>query len=159
MLGTVNDVEDIKGNEAIVCLPGSWSWWDVSLLVHCWNVNNFWQEHEEEEGRPWRAFEKRWQVSWKGKSKQAVARYQIVEKSIPGRGTAVQAWEWERIACFGFMEAWKVGRSHILRKFVCHRKGLDFISGKPLEDFKLRNDVTRLVIKWSRLGDIIRQTR
>lgn len=40
----------------------------------------------------------------------------------------------------------EVGRSHILRSLVYHGKDLDFIPKKPMENFKLRDDITRSVV-------------
>lgn len=39
----------------------------------------------------------------------------------------------------------RVGRSHVLRSSVYRGKG--FIPGKPLEGFRLRDNITRFVVK------------
>ena len=72
-----------------------------------------------------------------------------VGKGIPGRGNSCAVLGM-RVACSGPMggtEGCTVDRSPILRSLVYDRKTLGFIPRKLLEDFKLRENVTRFVIQ------------
>ena len=67
-----------------------------------------------------------------------------VGKGIPGRETSCAILRM-RAACLGPIV--QVDRSPVLRSLVYHRKTLGFIPRKLLEDFKLRDNITRFVIQ------------